>query len=119
MNARQIFSFPAALKKRNAERIAFRVAPLLHNRILTTRKQFSIDGCTRVRFILRMIRVRVASKLSLVTPEHATTHRPSAGAVAQHCEGEGAPPRSIPSAVRLIAAAETVPVSAPSAEVRP
>lgn len=55
------------------------------------------------------------SKLCADNPRHATGHRLSADAVAQLGKGQGfAPPRCIPSRVPQ-AAAETVPVSAPSA----
>ena len=55
------------------------------------------------------------SKLCAEVPRHATGHRLSADAVAQLGKGQGfAPPRCIPSHVPQ-AAAETVPVSAPSA----
>ncbi len=69
-----------------------------------------------IRFTCRMIRANNAgSKLCADNPRHATGHRLPADAVAQLGKGQGfAPPRCIPSHVPQ-AAAETLPVSAPSA----
>jgi hypothetical protein len=69
-----------------------------------------------LRFIFRMIcAINSGSKLCADNPRHATRHRPADGAVAQLGKGRCfAPPRCIPSWVPQ-AAAETVPVSAPSA----
>jgi hypothetical protein len=62
---------------------------------------------------------KFGSKLFLVTPEHATACRSLTGAVAPTWQGRGEPLPLHPSPVPPAAAAETVPVSAPSAEVRP
>ena len=116
------FFLPIARDKQNAARVVGCVLRVVsqqnHSDCGTRRKHIaSLDD---FRFSHRMIRVVISdSKLCLVTPDHATDFGPSARPVAPTWQGRGEPLPLHPSPVRLFAAAETVPVSTPSAEVRP
>jgi hypothetical protein len=111
---------PTAHLGQNTERFAFRVLRIVtvqdHSAPVTRR---SLAAGLILRFIRRMIRVSMpGSKLCLVTPDHATTHRPSADAVAPTWQG-----RAVPSVASFPCAAfggrRTVAGSAPPAGVRP
>jgi hypothetical protein len=117
---RSALFLPTAHFRQNTERFAFRVLRIVtvldHSAFATQR---SLAAGLILRFIRRMIRVSMpGSKLCLVTPDHATTHRPKAGAVAPTWQG-----RAIPSVASFPCAAfggrRTVAGSAPPAEVRP
>lgn len=99
----------------------FRISPVVsqlnHSAYGTPTKVIAVELI--LRFSRRMIRLsKITSKLSLVTPVHATACGSATRSVAQLAKGRVPPPRSIPTRVLLSAAAETVPVSVPSTEVR-
>ena len=115
------FSFlpPCYFETWNAVRPAFRAVVSRLNRS-ARETQSPIAAFLILGFSHSMIRASIAdSKLSLVTPAHATANGLSARAVAPTWQGRGEPLPLHPSPMPLAAATETVPVSEPSAEVRP